>query len=236
MKIKEFFGKFLSLYLWGNLLAMLLVVVGLCFGVKYGLEWYTHHGEGIEVPKLVNMTSKNARLLLAESGLELQVNDSGYNKRLPADCILAQSPGPGMKVKPGHIIYVTVNSPSSPTFAIPDVIDNSSYREAEAKLMALGFKLLPPKRIVGERDWVYGILSRGRRLNTGEHVSIDTPLTLLIGNGQFGDDEDIDYTEPEYYFRGEEIDDVDDTDDEIDEFKEIKESDTQEQTADEPVE
>ena len=141
-----------------------------------------------------------------------------------------------MKVKPGHIIYVTVNSPSSPTFAIPDVIDNSSYREAEAKLMALGFKLLPPKRIVGERDWVYGILSRGRRLNTGEHVSIDTPLTLLIGNGQFGDDEDIDYTEPEYYFRGEEIDDIDDTDDEIDEFKEIKESDTREQTDEEPVE
>ena len=99
MKTKEFLGKFISLYLWGNLLAMVLVVVILCFGVKYGLEFYTHHGEGIEVPKLVNMTSKDARLLLAESGLELQVNDSGYNKRLPADCILAQSPGPGMKVK-----------------------------------------------------------------------------------------------------------------------------------------
>jgi beta-lactam-binding protein with PASTA domain len=219
MKAKEFFGKFLSAYLWGNLLAMALVVVGLCFGVKYGLELYTHHGEGIEVPKLVNMTSKNARLLLAENGLELQVNDSGYNKRLPADCILAQSPGAGMKVKPGHIIYVTVNSPSSPSFAIPDIIDNSSYREAEAKLQAIGFKLLPPKRIIGERDWVYGILCRGRRLNTGEHVSIDSPLTLLIGNGQYGEDDDIDYTEPEYYYEEDE--------DEIgayDEFEEVKET------------
>jgi len=199
---------------------MMLVVLGLCFGVKYGLEWYTHHGEGIVVPKLVNMTSKNARLLLEENGLELVVTDSGYNKRLPADCILAQSPGEGMMVKKGHFIYVTVNSPSSPTFAIPDVIDNSSYREAEAKLQALGFKLLPPKRILGERDWVYGILCRGRQLSPGEHVSIDSPLTLLVGNGQYGDDEDIDYMEPDFAYPEETLggDDMEDT------FEEIKES------------
>ena len=191
MKIKEFFGKFCSLYLWWNLLAMGLVIVGLCFGLKYGLEVYTHHGEGIELPDMVKMSSDNARLLLEV------VTDSGYNKRLPAHCILAQSPGPGTKVKSGHVVYVTINSPSSPSFPIPDVIDNSSYREAEAKLQALGFKLLPPKRILGEKDWVYGILSHGRQLNTGDRVTIDTPLTLLIGNGHFGDFEDIDYTDPD---------------------------------------
>lgn len=223
MKTKEFFGKLCSLYLWGNLLAMAVVIVGLCFGVKYGLELYTHHGEGIEVPRLLNMTSKNARLLLEENGLMLMVTDSGYNKRLPADCILAQSPEAGVTVKSGHVVYVTVNSPSSPTLVIPDVVDNSSYREAEARLMAMGFKLLPPKRILGERDWVYGILSRGRQVNTGDRVSIDTPLTLLIGNGQYGDDEDIDFTEPEYYYPEEQIDGG------IDEFEEVTEQ-TEDQT------
>lgn len=216
MKAKEFFGKFCSLYLWGNLLAMVLVIVGLCLGVKYGLEAYTHHGEGIEVPALVNMRTDNARVLLIEKGLELMVADSGYNKRLPADCILAQSPGAGTKVKEGRIIYVTINSPSSPSFPIPDLIDNSSYREAEAKLTAIGFKLLPPKRITGERDWVYGILCRGHHVNTGDHVSIESPLTLIIGNGQYGEDEDIDYTEPEAF-------DGDFTDSETDEFEEVTE-------------
>jgi beta-lactam-binding protein with PASTA domain len=215
MKAKEFFGKFWSAYLWGNLFAMALVIVGLCFGLKYGLEWYTHHGEGIEVPQLVKMSCTDARLLLGENGLELVVVDSGYNKRLPADYILAQTPGPGMKVKKGHIIYVTINSPSSPTFAIPDLIDNSSYREAEAKLAAIGFKLLPPKRVLGERDWVYGILSRGRRISTGDRVSIDSPLTLLIGNGMYGDDEDIDYMDPQV--ENSELD-------ESDEFDEVSES------------
>ena len=216
MKAKEFFGKFCSLYLWGNLLAMVLVIVGLCLGVKYGLEAYTHHGEGIEVPALVNMRADNARVLLIEKGLELLFADSGYNKRLPADCILAQSPGAGTKVKEGRVIYVTINSPSSPSFPIPDLIDNSSYREAEAKLTAIGFKLLPPKRITGERDWVYGILCRGHHVNTGDHVSIESPLTLIIGNGQYGEDEDIDYTEPEAV-------DGDFTDSETDEFEEVTE-------------
>ena len=64
--------------------------------------------------------------------------------------------------------------------------------------MALGFKLLPPQYVVGEKDWVYGIMSRGRRIGTGDMVSIGTPLTLLVGNGHYGDDDDINFTEPVY--------------------------------------
>ena len=197
MKAKDFFSKFTSLFLWGNLLAMVLVVIVLGLAVKYGLDAYTRHGEGVKVPKLEGMLYANATSLLEGEGLRIMVSDSGYNKKLAANGILAQSPGPGMFVKEGHVVYVTVNSPSSPTFAIPDVVDNSSFREAEAKLMALGFKLLPPQYVSGEKDWVYGILCRGRRVSTGDYVSIETPLTLLVGSGQYDTDEDI-YIEPEY--------------------------------------
>jgi len=198
MEAKEFFGKFSSGFLWGNLLAMVLVVVALAFGVKYWLDVYTRHGEGIEVPKIEGMVYQNARAMLEERELYVVITDSGYNKKLPANCILVQNPGPGMKVKAGHTIYVTVNSPSSPTFAIPDVVDNSSYREAEAKLVAIGFKLEPPQQVEGEKDWVYGILCRGRRVSTGDRVSIDAPLTLLIGNGHYSADEEIDFIEPDH--------------------------------------
>ena len=88
------------------------------------------------------------------------------------------------------MIYVTVNSTSSPTVVIPDIIDNSSLREAEAKLAAMGFKLLPPKRIVGEKDWVYGIISRGRRVGTGDRISTDAPLTLIVGTGGYEGEND----------------------------------------------
>ena len=214
MEAKEFFGKFASGFLWGNILAMVLVVVALAFGVKYGLDTYTHHGESIEVPKIEGMVCDKARALMEERGLNLMVTDSGYNKRLPANCILAQNPGPGMKVKEGHTIYITVNSPSSPLLAIPDLIDNSSFREAEAKLTAIGFKLQPPQQVEGEKNWVYGILCRGRRISTGDRISIDSPLTLLIGNGHYGADVDVDYIEPENKMPEQEV---------VDEFEEVVE-------------
>lgn len=196
MRTKDFFGKFFSKFLVGNLLAMLIVVILAMFGVKYGLEWYTHHGEGIEVPKLEGKKFSEARAIIDDLKLNIVVSDSGFNKKLPADCILMQNPGYGTKVKQGHTIYVTVNSPSSPSFAIPDVVDNSSYREAAARLMAIGFKLLEPQMVPGEKDWVYGIICDGKKVSAGERISIDHPLTLMIGNGQYQTDDDE--VEPEY--------------------------------------
>ena len=47
MTPSEFIGKFKSKYLWGNLMAMGIVLVLLFLGVRYGLDIYTHHGETI---------------------------------------------------------------------------------------------------------------------------------------------------------------------------------------------
>ena len=221
MKVKEFFSKIKRHYVLINLLAMAMVIVLLCVGVKYALAIYTHHGEGIEVPDLKGMTYLKARLLLEEDNLNIVVSDSGYVKTMPADCILAQTPGVGTKVKSGHTIYVTVNSPSSPTFAIPDVVDNSSYREAEAKLMAMGFQLTEPQKVVGEKDWVYGIICRGRRVSNGDRIPIDYPLTLMIGTGTYDEDDvELDeYVDPTYDANP--TDGMDDVSGGIDEFEEV---------------
>lgn len=216
MTTKEFFGKIFSRYLLLHFLAMAVFVVLVGLGVKFGLEYYTHHGEGIEVPLVKGQTYNKAHQVLDELGLVIMVSDSGYNKEFPADYILAQSPNQGMKVKRGHVIYVTVNSPSSPTFAIPDIVDNSSVREAEAKLMAMGFRLLPPQQVPGEKDWVYGILCRGRRVSNGDRIPIEHPLTLLVGSGIVSESDEFEYVDATSSNTGI-------GDDEIDEFEEVKE-------------
>lgn len=215
MNAKGFFKKVCSRFLLLNLLAMAVVVLLLCLGVGYGLDFYTHHGEGIEVPELKGMRYDKAYMMLQEKGLNIVVSDSGYNKTLPADCILAQTPGRGQKVKQGHTIYVTVNSPSSPTFAIPDIVDNSSIREAEAKLTAMGFRLAPTQYVTGEKDWVYGIQCRGRRVSNGDRVPIDYPLTLMVGSGTYDESSDVDYVDS-----GSSLD-VTTDDGDVDEFEEV---------------
>ena len=216
MKTKEFFGKFCSKFLIWNLIAMALVVILLIVGVNYGLDWYTHHGESIRVPNIEGMRIDKARETMEECGLEIVVTDSGYNKRLPADCVLTQNPGAGLTVKSGHIIYVTINSSNSPSVAIPDVVDNSSYREAEAKLISLGFKVLPPQYVTGEKDWVYGVSCNGRKVSTGERVSIEQPLTLLVGSGQYSADEELNVV-------GDDDTMMQSGDGEVDDFEEVKE-------------
>lgn len=216
MKTKEFFGKFCSKFLIWNLIAMALVIILLVVGVNYGLDWYTHHGESIRVPNIEGMRIAKAREMMEECGLEIVVTDSGYNRRLPADCVLSQNPGAGLTVKSGHTIYVTINSSNSPSVAIPDVVDNSSYREAEAKLISLGFKVLPPQYVTGEKDWVYGVLCNGRRVTAGERVSIEQPLTLQIGSGQYGADEELNVI-------GGDDATMQSGNDEVDDFEEVKE-------------
>ena len=187
MNIEDIKKKVFSRYLLLHLAAMAAAVVLLCVGVAFGLDIYTHHGEGIEVIDMKGMDFEEAYRRLKAQGLELVVSDSGYNKQLPADAILAQNPAAGHRVKEGRIVYVTVNSPSSPTFVIPDIVDNCSVREAEAKLTAIGFRLDPVMEVDGEKDWVYGILCRGRHVANGDRVSIDHPLRLMVGRGP-GDD------------------------------------------------
>lgn len=197
MNIEDIKKKVFSRYLLLHLAAMAAAVVLLCVGVAFGLDIYTHHGEGIEVIDMKGMDFEEAYRRLKAQGLELVVSDSGYNKQLPADAILAQNPAAGHRVKERRIVYVTVNSPSSPTFVIPDIVDNCSVREAEAKLTAIGFRLDPVMEVDGEKDWVYGILCRGRHVANGDRVSIDHPLRLMVGRGTVDDMTDMEVADGE---------------------------------------
>lgn len=200
MKTKDFFRKFFSLRLWLNLAAMLLVVVLLCLGVKIGIDMYTHHGEVINVPDIRHKQFSDAEHLLEASNLKIVVSDTGYVKTLSPDCILEQSPEPGKGVKSGRVIYVVINSSHSPMLTIPDIVDNCSYREARAKLIAMGFKVGPTEYIPGEKDWVYGLKSHGRMLRTGQKVSVDDMVIIQVGDGMRDMNDSIVYTEPDDYF------------------------------------
>lgn len=214
----EFIGKFKSKYLWGNLAAMALVVGALIVGAKFGLGIYTHHGESIAIPNIVHKKFDNATHVLDQLGLRIEVSDTGYVKTLPPGCILEQNPEPGEHVKSGHVIYVTINASHTPTLTLPDIIDNSSLREAMAKLSAMGFKLTPPQFVPGEKDWVYGVVVKGQHVVYGDKIPVDAAVTIQAGNGQLDDNDAVNYvdTEPADNFETEEPT-------EEDPFEEVKE-------------
>ena len=121
-------------------------------------------------------------------------------------------------MKSGHVIYVTINASHTPTLTLPDIIDNSSLREAMAKLSAMGFKLTPPQFVPGEKDWVYGVVVKGQHVVYGDKIPVDAAVTIQAGNGQLDDNDAVNYvdTEPADNFETEEPT-------EEDPFEEVKE-------------
>lgn len=89
--------------------------------------------------------------MFRNQGLTCIVSDSSYVKNLPAGCILEHNPAAGQKVKEGRTIYLTINTLSTPLLVVPDVADNSSMRQAQARLLAAGFKLSENEHIAGEK-------------------------------------------------------------------------------------
>ena len=188
ISLKDFFSFKNNKVFWVNLIAMPIVVVSVIFGVLHWLDTYTHHGESIIVPNINGLPLEEAGKELNKKNLELEVVDSNYVKGMPAGAVLEQKPVAGAKVKIGRTIYLTINTGEIPKVAIPDIIDNSSYRQAEARLRAMGFKLTEPEYIEGEKDWMYGVKYNGKELTSGEKIPREAVLTLCVGDDELKGD------------------------------------------------
>ena len=191
MKKKKIPAKWSGRAVWINLFAMLLVVIGVFIGLWFSLDNYTMHNIEVTVPNVKGMKLYQAKKAIEQQGLFAVVADSGYNKTFPAGTVLEQIPANDKKVKPRREIYLTINTTRTPTLQLPDIPDNSSLREAQARLKAMGIKLSPCEYVVGEKDWVYGVKYRGKNIFGGDRIPLGAELTLQIGSGQFSDSPEI---------------------------------------------
>ena len=183
ISFKEFFSFKHNRFFWLNLTAMIIVLIASIWGTLHWLDNYTRHGQAITVPNVKGLPLLQAENEITKQELNPIIIDSNYVKGMPAGAVLEQTPEGNSKVKKGRTIYLTVNTSDIPKIAIPDLIDNSSYRQAEARLRALGFKLTEPEEVDGEKSWVYGIKYNGKNLATGDKVPREAMLTLSIGKG-----------------------------------------------------
>ena len=188
ISLKDFFSFKNNRAFWLNLIAMPVVVIAVILGVLHWLDVYTHHGESIIVPNVNGLPVKEAQNEFNKKNLRVEIVDSNYVKGILAGAVLEQKPAAGSKVKIGRTIYLTINTGEAPKVTIPDIIDNSSFRQAEARLRALGFKLTEPEYIEGEKDWIYGVKYNGKELTSGEKIPREAVLTLCVGDDKLKGD------------------------------------------------
>lgn len=211
MTVSEFFKKIFSGRLIGNCLGVVAATALLCTGSLYFIGCYTRHDYTVTVPNLRGQKSEIALKKLKAMGLRAEIRDTGYVDTYVGDVVLEQSLRPGERVKPGRLLQLTINSSSARAIALPNVADNCSRREAEARLRGLGFRNIRTEYTVGYKDWVSDIKVDGKTAVPGTRVSVVTLITLVVGDGsledQFNGNDSLDY---EIFGNGDDIDIMED--------------------------
>ena len=144
MRISDYFrnalGKLQNHFFLRNfVLAVCLGIVTVCI-VGLLLKVYTRHGQKYEVPNLIGSIPSEAKTLAASAKLRLEVIDSVYIPKQRPGMIVDQSPKPGVNVKSGRRVFLTVNSFRPRMEAIPYVA-GYSLRQAKNTLESKGFEI-----------------------------------------------------------------------------------------------
>ena len=151
--------------------------------LMYGLDVYTHHGEGIPVPNVKNLQLSDAERILSRQNLRYEVIDSVYISGARPGAIVEQIPEESSKVKQNRIIFLTLNAYSPRMITCPEVRD-MSQRQATAILEGLGFKSVVINYINSEfKDLVMGMSYQGREIYKGDKIPASSTVVLSVGNG-----------------------------------------------------
>ncbi len=160
-------------------------VVGIAV-IWLALGWlniWTGHGKELVVPDVKGQTFENARLMLEEAGLSVELADSVYDDKAQRGAVVDQNPKVNTRVKPGRTIYLTINAFSPKTVSIPNLTDISS-RQARSILEGLGIKDVVEEMVISEyKNLVLGARYNGKRLTAGARVPVNARIILEVGDG-----------------------------------------------------
>ena len=169
---------------WGHIGLMLVTFIVFIFLVKLFLNIYTRHGKEIELADYTNKSLKD----IQDEKVDIIVIDSVFNEDLPPLTIVNQYPEPGIKVKPGRKVYVTVVSNSYEKVPLPDLTD-ITLRAATLQLQAYGFQIGKIEEVPSIGQTVIAVKQNGREIPWGTLLKKGSVIDLVIGSGM---QEDVD--------------------------------------------
>lgn len=173
------------LFIGLNIVAAILVVTLILWGLSAHLRNYTQHGIEEQVPDIKGMVVEEAQRVLEPQQLTLEIIDSTFSDKVPFGTIVEQDPTPDSHAKHGRVIYVTVNASGKRQVIMPDLHD-ISYRQAETTLRGLGLMVdeeydYEPSAF---RDLVLDVKVNGESIETGQKIAVGTQVRLVVGFGQ----------------------------------------------------
>ncbi len=179
-----------------NFLLILLAGWAVVWITLIALDVWTGHGKYEVVPNLKGLSYSQAQKALMATGLNAELSDSVYDNATAPGTVIEQSPRAKTKVKPGRVVYLTINAFSPKMVSVPSLMD-MSLRQARSVLEGLGIKNIKEPYVPGEyKDLVMGVKFNGIQFNPGARIPATATVTIEVGRG-FAEPDEFDDGRPE---------------------------------------
>jgi len=169
--------------LWLNILAGIILGLGIFALVLLSLNWVTHHNESNVVPSVVGKNFDDATKLLEKAGFDVEIQDSIYTDTAKALTVLRQFPESDEVVKVNRKVYLTITRFEPPLIEMPNLV-GYSLRNAEMVLKNLNIRI---GETVYKPDFAKGSilqqLFNGSPIAPGTKIKMGSSVTLVIADG-----------------------------------------------------
>ncbi|MEJ7694086.1 PASTA domain-containing protein [Daejeonella sp.] len=173
-----------------NLIIAAVSIITFLLVIFYSLGFYTHHGEGMPVPKLKGLSIERAIELLEAEGLRYQINDSVYLIDKPPGIVVEQDPDPNTNVKANRTIYLIITR-DAPNIKFPDIA-GKTFLEVRSILNNYQLKVGDTTYVSDvARDVVISSSFGGNAISRGAQIPKGSKVDLVLGDGLGASDVDI---------------------------------------------
>lgn len=181
----NFFQFMFTKTFWVQVLLALVLIVVLCFGYLFWLDFHTNHGQKITVPDLTRKSLTEADDILEELDLRRHVIDSAsFNPEYPPRSVIEQNPKAGRFVKENRQIYIKLNPSGYGKVIVPNIVFKTK-RQAVPTLEALGFEIgaITYKQNIA-KDMVLEMRHNGDNIESGSQLRKASVIDLVLGDGK----------------------------------------------------
>ena len=183
MNFRSFWNNSDVAFVLKMVLIALAIVIVLGVAALFWLDKYTHHGDEVVVPNVVNSYVEEASILAQAEGLHLVIADTTYTRRFKLGSIVEQKPAPESRTKRGGTLYVIVNAKQVRQIPLPNLRD-ISFRQAEATLRSVGLALGNVTYQSSEyKNLVLDMRRNGESVDPGTRFPEGTKIDLVVGLG-----------------------------------------------------
>lgn len=188
--MSSFFAYLKSKSFLTNVVLAAVTVLVVVLITIFSLNYYTRHGSGIPVPKLIGMQIGRASALLDDQGFGYKI-DSVYLPDKEPGTVVQQDPDPATNVKENRTIYLTVITKLAPNIGLPD-LENTTFREATATISNAGLKLGDTTyRSDIALNHVLEVRFAGEKIKPGTKLPKGSRIDLVLGDGKGASEVDI---------------------------------------------